>query len=105
MKKRVKRPKDAEAVLQRLLENREQIRGYGVRRIGLFGSYTRGEASKSSDLDFIVEFNKKSFDSYMSLKFLLEDLFGTRVDLVISDVIKPRLRPTILNQVLYAPGL
>lgn len=105
MGKRLKKLKSADEVLRGLSGNRKQIRAYGVKRIGLFGSYLRGNASKSSDIDIIVEFDRKSFDSYMSLKFFLEDLFGTRVDLVISDVIKPRLRHSILEQVKYAPGL
>lgn len=96
---------NAEAILRRLSENRKEIRAYGVKRIGLFGSYARGEASKSSDLDFIVEFDKKSFDSYMSLKFFLEHLFGAKVDLVTRDAIKPRLRSFILEEVVYAPRL
>ena len=49
-------------VLRRLGENHEAIRGYGVRRLGLFGSFARGEATESSDIDFVVEFEKKSFE-------------------------------------------
>src|SRR5439155_4105079 len=41
----------------------------------------------------------------MDLKAFLEELFGCRVDLVLRDTIKPRLRETILNEALYAPGL
>ena len=41
----------------------------------------------------------------MDLKAFLEELFGCRVDLVVRDTIKPRLRETILNEALYAPGL
>src|SRR3989304_9062601 len=99
----MKKPKNAEAILRTLSENREKIRSYGVKRIGLFGSYARGDATESSDLDFVVQFEKKSFDSYMSLKFYLEDTFRCKVDLVISETIKPRLRPTILKQAVYAP--
>ncbi len=92
-------------VLKTLERNREAIRGYGVRRLGLFGSCGRGEASKTSDLDFVVEFESKSFDAYMDLKAFLEGLFGCQVDLVLSDAIKPRLREPILKQARYAPGL
>ena len=58
-----------------------------------------------SDLDFLVEFEKKSFDAYMDLKAFLETLFGCRVDLVLENAIKPRLRSTILNEALHAEGL
>ncbi len=92
-------------ILRRLEENREAIRSYGVRRLGLFGSFARGEATESSDLDFIVVFEKKSFDAYMDLKEFLEELFKCRVDLVLADAIKPRLQATILGEAVYAPGL
>ena len=94
-----------EGILAILQQNRETIRSYGVRRLGLFGSYARGEATKASDLDFVVEFETKSFDAYMNLKEFLEGLFGRRVDLVLADAIKPRLRATILEEAVHAPGL
>ncbi len=52
-----------------------------------------------------VTFEKKSFDSYMDLKAFLEELFHRRVDLVLADAIKPRLRENILKDAVYAPGL
>lgn len=91
--------------MRRLEENREAIRSYGVRRLGLFGSFAREEATESSDLDFVVEFEKKSFDAYMDLKEFLEELFKCRIDLVLADAIKPRLQATILGEAVYAPGL
>ncbi len=94
-----------ESVLDALEENREAIRRFGVKRLGLFGSAARGEAGAKSDLDFVVEFEKKSFDAYMDLKLFLESLFKCRVDLVLTDAIKPRLRSSILSEAVYAPGL
>ena len=97
--------KSRDEVLKILQENREAIRNYGVRRLGLFGSCARGEVTEASDLDFVVEFEKKTFDAYMDLKEFLEGLFGCRVDLVLADTIKPRLRAAILAEAVYAPGL
>jgi uncharacterized protein len=97
--------KTREVVLQQLEENRDKIRSFGVKRLGLFGSCARGEATQSSDLDFVVELEKKSFDAYMDLKDFLEDLFGCKVDLVMKDAIKPRLREPILRETIYAQGL
>jgi hypothetical protein len=94
-----------EIILNALQENREVIRRFGVQRLGLFGSYARGEETEASDLDFVVEFEIKSFDAYMGLKEFLEELFGRRVDLVIAGVIKPRLRDRILAETIYAQGL
>jgi len=97
--------RDREDILKILGENREAIRGHGVRRLGLFGSYAQGKGAQTSDLDFVVEFETKSFDAYMDLKAFLEALFGSQVDLVLADAIKPRLRATVLEQAVYAPGL
>ena len=97
--------RDPEQILQIIEVNREKIKGFGVRRLGLFGSAARGEASEGSDLDFVVELEKKTFDIYMDLKEFLEELFGCRVDLVMKDAIKPRLREPILKETLYAAGL
>jgi predicted nucleotidyltransferase len=94
-----------EEVLRIIQENRDSIRRFGVRRLGLFGSCARGESKESSDLDFVVELEKKTFDSFMGLKLFLEDLFGCHVDLGLVDTIKPALREAILSEVVYAEGL
>jgi uncharacterized protein len=90
--------RNKEEILNRLQEHPDAIRAYGVRRLGLFGSFVRGEQKEASDLDFVVEFESKSFDAYMDLKRYLEDLFDCRVDLVISETIKPRLRSKIFRE-------
>ena len=97
---------NAERVLSVLDENRDELRRLGVRRLGLFGSTARNELSQVSDLDFFVEFQQKSFDGSMDLKEFLERVFGHRVDLVISETLKPRLRGLIEKDVRhYATGL
>ena len=96
--------RNREEVIKIIGENREAIRRFGVHRLGLFGSYARGESRQASDLDFVVELETKSFDAYMNLKMFLEDIFECPVDLVLVDTIKPRLRSTILKEAVYAPG-
>jgi predicted nucleotidyltransferase len=91
-------------ILQTLIRHKDAIRALGARRLGLFGSQVRGEASSHSDLDFLVEFEPgaKTFDGYMDLKEFLEELFGRKVDLVVSEGLKPRLREGILRETVYA---
>jgi predicted nucleotidyltransferase len=84
---------------------RSDLHRHGVRRLALFGSAARGEATENSDLDFLVEFDHKSFDAYMEVKELLERLFQRRVDLVIAEAVKPQLRDRILQEAVYAEGL
>lgn len=92
-------------ILKKIGENQETIRGLGVRRLGVFGSYARGEQGEGSDLDLLVEFEAPTLDNYFDLKFFLEDLLGRSVDLVFSDTLKPRLRSSILEETVYAQGL
>ena len=94
-----------EDIMATLQNNLDALRRHKVRKLGLFGSAARSEASGQSDLDFLVEFEEKSFDNYMDLKFFLEGLFGRKVDLVIEGSIKPALRAKILQEAIYAPGL
>jgi predicted nucleotidyltransferase len=97
--------RNPEQILKIIEANREKLKGFGVRRLGLFGSAVRGEATEESDLDFLVELEIKTFDNYMDLKEFLEDLFGCKVDLVMKDALKPRLREPILKETVYAQGL
>lgn len=92
-------------ILEKLEENRETIRGFGVRRLGIFGSYARGEQTAASDMDFLVEFERPTFKNYFGLKFFLEELFDRKVDLVFHDTVKPRIRNTILEETVCAEGL
>jgi len=92
-------------ILGLLKANEAHIKAFGVRSLGLFGSFAHGDNTQSSDLDLVVEFDKKTFDAYMDLKLFLEGLFGRSVDLVLADAIKPRLRGPILEDAVHAPGL
>ena len=60
---------------------------YGVKRLGLFGSYARGEAREESDLDFLInEGNMRGLIQYMSFVNDLEDAFGCHVDVVMDGI-------------------
>jgi uncharacterized protein len=89
-------------ILEKLKDRQEDMRSrFSVRRIGLFGSHARGTPSEASDIDLVVELEQPTFDHYMDLKFYLEDLLGSSVDLVLSDTIKPRLKPIIQREAVY----
>lgn len=90
----------------KLLKKNENIikEKFGVSKIGIFGSFARGEGKEGSDVDILVEFKEgyKTFDNFMDLKFFLEDLFGRDVDLVTVQALKPSLKENILQEVIYA---
>jgi len=97
----------SDKILEKIENNKDKIKRFGVKRLGLFGSYIRNQQKPGSDIDLLVEFEKgmKTFDNYMDLKFFLEDLFDCKVDLVILEAIKPDLKSHILEDVRYATGL
>ncbi len=90
---------------QTLLKHQGTLKEYSVKWLGLFGSYVNGAAREDSDIDLLVEFKKLSFDNYMGLRIFLEDLFEKKIDLVISNSVKPGLRPHIEKEVEYVAKL
>jgi predicted nucleotidyltransferase len=90
-------------ILNRLENEQNKLESLGVSRIGVFGSFSRGEQEENSDIDFLVEFKdgKKTYRNFISLKRFLEDLFGRDVDLVTKESIKPSMKDRILDEVSY----
>ena len=84
-----------------LRKNGFKLQALGVKRLGLFGSYVRGQQTPASDVDFLVEFEpgKKTFDHFMGLCFYLEELLGCKVELVTAESLSPYLAPHILSEV------
>lgn len=76
---------------------------YGVKRIGLFGSYARGDEKPESDIDILVEFNagKATFDNFMQLASDLEEIFHKHVDLLTCDGVSKYIRPYIEKEVIW----
>ena len=93
-----------EGVIAAIEEHRGRLKDLGVSRLGLFGSFARGQAHTESDVDVLFEFEegRKTFDNFMQLAFLLEDLFGRRVDLVTRESLSPYIAPSVLSEIEYA---
>ena len=86
-----------------LRDHEQEIkRRFAVRRIGLFGSFVRGEETKESDIDILVEFEDPTFRNFMNLAFYLEDIFSRRVDLLTPEGISHRIRPYVEREVVWA---
>lgn len=92
-------------IKQTLVDNREILKKYGVRQIGLFGSYVNGTAHATSDIDLLVELERSTFQDYMELVLFIEDLFEKKVDLVAVESVKSDLKPYIEKQVEYVANL
>lgn len=87
-------------VHRKIREAEKELRGLGVRRLALFGSVCRDEAGPESDIDLLVEFEpgRKSYDSFLAVSDLLEELLGRRVDLVTTEALSPFIGPHILDE-------
>jgi len=90
-------------IIEILKSNETSIGGYGVIKLGIFGSVARGEHNAESDVDLLVEFQKesKTFDNFIHLVFYLEKLLGRKVELVTTDSLSPYIGPRILREVEY----
>src|SRR3989304_4059404 len=76
---------------------------FGVKEIGIFGSYVSGEYKEKSDLDILVEFEedaKIGLLKFVNLENYLSDLIGVKVDLVEKSALKPRIGKNILREVI-----
>jgi predicted nucleotidyltransferase len=93
-----------DGILKTLAAHGPQLAGFGVDRIGLFGSYVRNEANDSSDIDLLVDLrkDKKTFNNFLSLNYYLEELLGKKVELVTIQSLSPFIGPHILKTVEYA---
>lgn len=90
-------------ILSFLTSHKDEFRiRYGVIRIGLFGSYARGNESDDSDIDIAVEIESlNKFRSFFNLKRDLEKGLGKKVDLGIESALKPIAKKYILKEILY----
>ncbi len=89
--------------LKILKANEKEVkRKFGVRKIGIFGSYARGGEKERSDVDVLVEFEEPTFRNFMGLVFFLEELFDREVDLVTVKGLSPYIRPYVEREVVWS---
>ncbi len=91
----------ANEILEILRNHKSLLTKYKVKRIGLFGSQSRNQTNNESDIDFLVDFEEKTFDNFIELAFDLEDLFGRKVDLLTENGISPYILPLIKNDIRW----
>jgi predicted nucleotidyltransferase len=98
--------KTRDQILAFLSQNKNLFRDkFHIIRIGLFGSYARGDQNINSDIDLLVEFEENTQDLY-GLKLQLKDFFrnklGIEIDICREKYIKPRIKKSILKETIYA---
>ena len=91
-------------ILRTIKSKKAEISRFGIKDIGLFGSYARNEQSENSDIDILIDFepDKENFDNYMAVYDLIEGLFKSqRVEIVTKNGLSPYIGPKILSEVKY----
>jgi uncharacterized protein len=83
--------------------HREELRGFGIKSLGIFGSVARDEAGPDSDVDLLVEFAiPAGLFELIRLQRYLETLFRRRVDLATPKGLRDQFRGRILRDTVYA---
>jgi uncharacterized protein len=93
-----------EYILVTLKKNKSVLSGFGIKDIGLFGSYAKGEQSDKSDIDILIDFipGMENYDNYMAVYDFFESLFqNERVEIVTKNGLSPYIGSKILNEVMY----
>jgi hypothetical protein len=94
----------SESILKTIRSKKSEFKKFGIKKIGLFGSYVRGEQTEDSDIDILIDFEpeKESFDNLMAVYDLIELLFNNqRVEIVSKNGLSPYIGPKILKEVKY----
>lgn len=93
-----------EEILNTLKIHKSDLTQYGIRNVGLFGSFVRNEQTYLSDIDLLLDFEpeKENFDNYMAAYDILELIFkNERIEIVTKNGLSPYIGPKILKEVLY----
>lgn len=90
-------------IIEQLKSNEKYLVDYGVKEIGIFGSFLTDNANNDSDIDLLVDIKKenKTFKNFLSLNYFLEKLFNRKVDLVTKQSLSPFIGPHILKSAEY----
>ncbi len=89
-------------ILEFLRENRTFLsEQFNVKKIGLFGSFSKGTQKEDSDIDIIVDM-PSSFDKYYDLKEYLEMNLNSKIDLGLENSIRKLIKKKIENEIIYA---
>jgi len=88
-------------IINRLKKRKLLFEQYHIKKLGLFGSYFHDTHSLKSDIDFLVELEKPSFDDLINLSFELEGMFKKRIDLITIKGLSRHMKPFIKNKVAW----
>ena len=89
-----------EQILQKLKENHSYLSSkYGLKRIGIFGSYAKGTQIETSDIDIIVEFNRPIGLEFVEFTEYLENLLEKKIDVLTNVGVEQIRNSKIVQQI------
>ena len=94
---------DLDKIKKTLKKNKQSLQqDFNVKKLGIFGSYVRGEQKKNSDVDILVEFFQTPglFD-YMKVESRLSTILHKKVDFVMKGALKLRIGKNVMREVVY----
>ena len=78
------------------------MKDYNITELGVFGSFVRGEQKSTSDIDILIDYKEgTSILTLGGLQYLLTELFGTKIDIVMKKTLKKRIGKQILSEIIY----
>jgi predicted nucleotidyltransferase len=93
-----------ESIVSALMSAKKELETLGVRKLGLFGSFSRNEQTAESDIDLLIDFvpEKENYDNFMAVCDLFERLFSQqKIEVVTTNGLSPYIGPRILSEVQY----
>lgn len=92
-----------QTILQILRKHKPELqRKYPISKLGVFGSYARGEATEKSDIDIAVEITGPMGLDFVTMADEIEELFGIKTDVVPLRSIKPKYLVYVQKDIVYA---
>ena len=92
-------------LIGRILASQEELRTYGIKQLGIFGSFARNEARENSDVDFFINFDieYKTLKNFVRLSHYLQDITGRKVEIVTPQSLNKFIGKYIIQEVEYVP--
>jgi uncharacterized protein len=90
-------------ILDSLQENKHKLKSFGIKQLGLFGSFVRNQANDNSDIDILIVFEngKKNINNLLNAHAYLESLFGRKTELITEDSMSEYFKKSISNEIEY----
>jgi hypothetical protein len=89
---------NSKEIIKKIKASKKEIKKFGIKKIGLFGSFAKDKQNKKSDIDLLIEMNSKSLLDLVKLKIIFEKKFKRKVDLIEYSTLHPLIKESALKE-------